>query len=77
MPQIIPNKILGSWIERANFATYGILPRCRRCDEKCAQYNAKGLMRLVCKKSLEFKAVAERMEFVENVVKPGIERMMK
>jgi len=62
IPQIIPNKILGSWIERANFATYGILPRCRRCDANCKQYAARGLTLLICKKSPEFKAIAEQME---------------
>lgn len=42
-------------------ATYGVLPMCRKCAEKCKNYNAPGLTRLVCPKTPDYADEARRM----------------
>jgi hypothetical protein len=44
-----------------NFEKYGVFPRCRKCHRDCKQYNANGLVRLVCPESKDYSLEAERL----------------
>ena len=44
------------------FRWYGTHAQCLGCEEKCKQYQAKGLTRLVCRKSPEWERENEKIK---------------
>ena len=38
---------------------FGTLKQCRKCSEECKQYQAIGLIRVVCKMSKDYQEMAE------------------